>query len=97
VYFGVIVKDVLQQALHFGLPSPQDDAPCHWAVGTYVKFFLTLCCLALQCGEEQLEQEDQHAWEISRDLLGGACSSKPRFKSSGDARNAVKSFKTSRN
>lgn len=62
-----------------------------------VKILLTACCTALQCKREQLQLEGQRAWGITPDLLGGASSSKLRFKSSGDARNAVKSFEISIN
>lgn len=62
-----------------------------------VKLLRTLCCISWQGREEQLQQEDQRAWEISHDLLGGACSSKLRFKSSGDTRNAIKCFEIGRN
>lgn len=62
-----------------------------------VKILLTACCTALQCKREQLQLEGQRAWGITPDLLGGASSSKLRFKSSGDARNAAKSFEISIN
>lgn len=32
--FRIIVKDVLQQRLHFRVPSLQEAAPYNWAVGT---------------------------------------------------------------